>query len=80
METATNYSGLQKILYNARLLRGTLFSFDNDYPAEMTNARKLLWPHFKELKQNKREGDTVVIRLPAQLVKNNVFIDDALSG
>ena len=36
-----------------------------------------LWPRFNELRQNKRERDTVEIRYPAQLVKNNVVIEDA---
>ena len=75
-----NYSGTEKIRKNARLLRGTRSSVDRDYPAEITNARKLLWPRFKELRQNKRQRDTVEIRYPAQLVKNNVVIEDAFPG
>ena len=53
---------------------------DRDYPVEITNARKLLWPKYKALKQNKRENDTVQIQHPARLVKNNVVIDDAFPG
>ena len=49
-----HYNVYEKILKNARLLRGTRYSVDRDYPAEITNARKLLWPRFKELRQNKR--------------------------
>ena len=75
-----NYADTVKILNSARLLRGTQFSVDRDYPVEITNARKLLWPKYKALKQNKRENDTVQIQYPARLVKNNVVIDDAFPG
>ena len=75
-----NYSDTVKILNSARLLRGTQFSVDRYYPAEITNARKLLWPRYKALKQNKRERDTVESQYPARLVKNNVVIEDAFPG
>ena len=40
--TFNNYADTEKVLNNARLLRGTHFSVDKDYPAEITNARKSL--------------------------------------
>ena len=54
-----------------------VYVIDRDYPAEILNARKQLWPRFKELKQTKRVRDTITIRYPAQLVKNREVIEDA---
>ena len=48
-----NYADTEKILKNARFLRGTSFSVARDYSAEIT---KLLWPRLKELRQNKRNA------------------------
>ena len=62
----------------AYLLKGSQFSIDRDYHAEILNARKQLWPRFKELKQTKRVRDTITIRYSAQLVKNGEVIEDAL--
>ena len=64
-----NYVDNVQILGKAYLLKGSQFSIDRDYPAEILNARKQLWPRFKELKQTKRVRDTITIRYPAQLVK-----------
>lgn len=72
-----NYADTVRILEYANMLRGSQFSIDRDYPLEIYNARKLLWPRYKELKRNKRERDQVSIRYPAQLVKNNEVIEDA---
>ena len=73
-----NYVDTVQILGKAYLLKGSQFSIDRDYPAEILNARKQLWPRFKELKQTKRVRDTITIRYPAQLVKNREVIEDAL--
>ena len=73
-----SYVDTVQILGKAYLLKGSQFSIDRDYPAEILNARKQLWPRFKELKQTKRVRDTITIRYPAQLVKNREVIEDAL--
>ncbi|KAH3853011.1 hypothetical protein DPMN_095534 [Dreissena polymorpha] len=35
------------IMDNAKLLRGTSFGISRDYPREISDARKQLWPEFK---------------------------------
>ena len=43
-----NYVDIVQFLGKAYLLKGSQFSIDRDYLAEILNARKQLWPRFKE--------------------------------
>ena len=70
-----DYSLTEQIMTNARRLRGTNFRVEKDFPAEIAEARKNLWP---KLKAEKSKDPTcrVTIAYPAKLIRNNRVIAD----
>lgn len=58
----------------AKKLKGTAFAIDRDYPAEISAARKKLWPEVKKL----RSGPNVNVQLkfPAKIVYNGQVVRD----
>ena len=64
---------------NAKLLRGTSFGISRDYPREISDARKQLWPEFKAAR-DKYGAQNVKLVFPAALMirgetVNNFFPD-----
>ena len=64
------YRDTDDVISLARVLKGTTFSIKRGYPLEITNARKMLWPHFKEARSN--PYNRVIIGHPAKLIVNGV--------
>lgn len=63
-----------RIMDRAFKLKGSRFGLDRDYPHEISNARKLLWNRYKELKAAGRE---VTLEYPARLVVARKVVEDA---
>ena len=68
------YRDTNDVISLARVLKGTTFSINRDYPLEITNARKILWPHFKEARNI--PYNRVTIGYPAKLIVNGVVTRD----
>ena len=68
------YRDTDDVISLARALKGTTFSINRDYPLEITNARKMLWPHFKEARSI--PYNRVTIGYPAKLIVNGVVTQD----
>ena len=70
----TFFSDTEDIISMARSLRGTQISISRDYPNEITNARKSLWPQFKSERAN--TSNRVSMVYPAKLLVNGVVVSD----
>jgi hypothetical protein len=63
------------VMRNARILAGTKYAVDRDYPPEVRIARKKLWPAYKEYRKNR--SNRVQLKYPAALIVNDrVMIDE----
>lgn len=60
------HNDLQMVLQNAYKLKGSSFGISEQYPAEINNRRKNLYPIMREAKQQRRH---------AVLVRDRLFID-----
>lgn len=69
-----DYGDTECIMNNVGRLRGTRYVIDRDYPREIVDARRRLWPKFKEAKA--KGGLRVSIQFPAKLVINNSVVQD----
>ena len=49
-----DYQDTDTIMSNCRKLKGTFFSVNRDYPAEIVEARKALYPMYKEFRDQNR--------------------------
>ena len=58
-----------------RLLKGTRYAIDRDYPTEIALARKKMWPEVKELL--KVPYSNVQLKFPAKIVVNGRVVKDA---
>ena len=64
------------ILSNARKLRGTHFHINRDFPREIVDARKILWPQYKRLRQE-HPNSKVSIVYPAKIIQDGRVVADA---
>ena len=57
------------------LLKGIRFSVDFDFPKEIADARRSLWPFYKELRNTER-GSKIQIHVvyPAKVIKMNALL------
>ena len=62
------YTDTEEILSLAGSLKGTSFSINRDYPMEITNARRTLWPQFKSARAHPTNRVSIVY--PAKLLVN----------
>ncbi len=65
-----DYQDVEKILQNTKHLAGTRFGVNRDFPYEIAQARKHLFPRLKALK-TENPGSKVSIQYPARLVIDN---------
>lgn len=70
-----DFTDTVEILDNTKRLKGTYFSVDRDYPREIYEARKRLWPILKEKRKEHPKAD-VYIQYPARLMVDKVLIRD----
>lgn len=49
-----DFQDTEDIMRNARSLKGTLFSINRDYPSEIVEARKALYPVYKDWRDQNR--------------------------
>ena len=63
------------VMKEAKRLKGTRFSIDRDYPSEITEAGKKLWPEVKRLREI--PGQNVQLRFPARTVLSGQITKDA---
>ena len=59
-------SEVSMVMKEAKRLKGTRFSIDRDYPSEIAEARKKLWPEVKRLRGI--PGQNVQLQFPARIV------------
>ncbi|KAH3695183.1 hypothetical protein DPMN_082639 [Dreissena polymorpha] len=71
-----DYQSPVYILPHANLLRSTSFSINKDFPKETTQARKTLWPRFKQIRDSNPRSKVTMI-LPAKIVMDGKVIEDA---
>lgn len=69
-----DYKDTETIMSMAKMLAGTRFGIDRDYPKEISEARKTLWTFKKQ--QGYSARDTVQIRYPAKLFVNGSVVRD----
>ena len=69
------YTLTESIIKKGSMLRDSNFSVSKDYPAEITRARRTLWPSYKQLKQQ-NPGAKVTIVYPAKLIMNGTVVND----
>ena len=65
---------VETIIEGAQQLAELGKSVSRDYPYEINEARKALWPKYKELKKDTRK--TVKMKYPARLIVNGVVVED----
>lgn len=70
-----DYSVTEKIMQAAKCLKGTFFRVEKDFPNEIADARKRLWPKLKAEK-DKYPRSNVTIAYPAKLIRNGRIIYD----
>ncbi|CAG2224523.1 unnamed protein product [Mytilus edulis] len=63
-----NFKDREQVRYAASALKGTHFGVNEQFPKEINDRRKILWPYFKEAKSQKRK---------VHLKKDRLFIDGA---
>ncbi|CAC5407644.1 unnamed protein product [Mytilus coruscus] len=63
-----SFKDRELVRYAASALKGTRFGVNEQYPKEINDRRKLMWPYFKEAKSKKRK---------VHLKKDRLFIDGA---
>ena len=73
--TFSHYTEADYIMRKARLLKGTRYAIDRDYPPEIALARKKMWPEVKELR--KVPNSNVQLKFPAKIVVNGRVVKDA---
>ena len=71
------YKQKQSILTNSKMLKGTDFSINQDYPAEIRSARSALWDHFRKARSEKLKA---TIAYPSKLVVENEVVRDIFPG
>lgn len=72
-----DYRDIERIMSNVRLLKGTSFSVDHDYPPEIQEARSRLWPRYKELRAAMPRSKTQIV-YPAKLIQDGRIVADVL--
>ena len=70
-----DYSLTESIMESAKLLRGTMFRVEKDFPIEISEARRHLWPTF-QAERAKYPNARVVIAFPAKVVRNGRVVRD----
>ena len=70
-----DYTDVNHVLSKANKLRGTDFNINRDFPREIVNARKHLWPEYKELRKS-FPASKISILYPAKLVKDGNLVKD----
>ena len=55
-----DYSLTEEIIYSAKLLKGTMFRVEKDFPVEIAEVRRSLWPTFKAEKENHPTARVVI--------------------
>ena len=73
--TFSHYTEADYIMRKTRLLKGTRYAIDRDYPTEIALARKKMWPEVKELR--KVPNSNVQLKFPAKIVVNGRVVKDA---
>ena len=64
--TFSHSSEVDMVMRLAKKLKGTAFAIDRDYPAEISAARKKLWPEVKRLRS--APNVNVQLKFPAKIV------------
>lgn len=72
-----DFCDIELIMRNARMLRGSHFSINYDYPREIQEARSKLWPKYKELKQSNPRSNVQIV-YPAKLLQDDRLIHDEI--
>lgn len=67
------FADAELIFENAYRLRRTNYSIMRDYPKEIADARKRLYPQFKSARADRKKP---IIKYPARLVVNGQTVDD----
>lgn len=63
----------ERVLRQASILKGSVYSISQDYPKEIREARNKLWSRCKEAR---RQGSKAIILYPAKLYINDELVDD----
>ena len=74
IDAFTFYRDTEDIISLAGSLKGTHRSINRDYPREITNTRRTLWPQFKSARAN--PANRVSIGYPAKLIVNGTVVRD----
>ncbi|KAH3822572.1 hypothetical protein DPMN_124356 [Dreissena polymorpha] len=73
-----NYNDVEHILSNAKTLKSFPgYSIDRDVPIEISEARKRLWPLYKDTKKA-NPNESVRIVYPAKLICGKTVVKDEL--
>lgn len=70
-----DFRDTEYILSNAKKLKGTDFHVNRDYPKEIVDARRILWPQYKLLRDANRNSSVSIV-FPAKLVMDGRVIAD----
>ena len=72
-----DYKWREEVLFRAKNLKGTNFSIQQDFPAEIRTARGKLWQQFT---QARSEGLRTTIAYPAKLIVEGELVKDMFPG
>lgn len=72
-----DFGDIELIMTKVRMLKGTPFSVDYDYPTEIRDARSKLWPRLKELRRDNPRARVLIV-YPAKLIMDGNVVEDAL--
>ena len=71
-----DYRDVEDIIGSAVKLKGSWKGISRDYPNELNEARRALWPKYKELRRKYGEGN-VKFLFPAKISVNSTIVEDA---
>ena len=69
------YRHIESIMANVNRLRDTDFSVNRGLPAEITRARKILWPKLKQIRQDNPLSKAMIV-FPAKIILDGRVVDD----
>jgi hypothetical protein len=63
------------VISKANNLKGTAYNINRDFPKEIVAARKMLWPHYKQLRSDYPDSKVNIV-YPAKLIQDGRTVAD----
>lgn len=71
----SSYHYIESIMANVSRLKGTDYSVNRDFPAEISRARKALWPKLKQIRERYPQSRAFIV-YPAKIILDGRVVED----